>query len=226
MRRMILAAALLPALWAGAHPADISHLRMEVGETSVRFRFSLNIATLDKLHPLDADRDGKATLAEIEAAIPTAREFVKRHTLIAINDTDAHVGDFTRFECLWPDAATTAPLFPEWPGRFVDIAFEHRWREPVKDVWIGYQWFDRLSDLHTIESVIRQPGQPDLPVHFSVAEPEFLYDATVSETPEKEVPAIAKAEKQPNRMLPVIAGIGLLVVGLLVMLRARYTSNS
>jgi hypothetical protein len=225
MHRMILVTALLPVLWAGAHPADISHMRMEVGRSSLRLRFSLNIATLDRLQPLDTDRDGKATLAEIEAAIPEANAFLKSQTLLTLNDTDTDTGTFTRFECLWPDAATTAPLFPEWPGRFVDIIFERRWPEPVRDFWISFQWFERLGVLHTIESVIHQPGQPVLPVPFSVSEPDYLYDATTPTATTEEEVVTLPATEQPSKPMPMaVVGAAVVITGLFVLTYLRRTT--
>jgi hypothetical protein len=170
---------LLPTFWASAHPADISHLRVAIGAAEVEYRFTLNLASIDKIQQLDADQDGKITFGEVQSALPAAQAFVKESTLVAVNYEDTDLGTFTSYDYLWPEPETSTLLPTELAARLVDIGFRKTYSAAVADVWLGFQWFDQLGDLHAIEGHFKQPGQPDTPVKFSVTEPEYLFDATL-----------------------------------------------
>jgi hypothetical protein len=180
---------LLPLAWLEAHPADVTHLRVDVGKTELRYRFTLNLAAVDRLQPLDGDKDGKVTFAEIQAGMPSAQAFLLQATRVAVNDEDADLGAFSRQDFLWPHASTAGPiLLPELGGYFVDLEFRQTFALRVEDVWLGFEWFETLGELHSIQAAFHQPGQPETPVGFSVMEPEYLFDATLAVPVESEMP--------------------------------------
>jgi hypothetical protein len=172
---------LLPAAWASAHPTDTTYLRVDVGAAVVEYRFTMNLASIDKLKPVDADQDGKITFSELQSALPAVQTFIRDTTLLAVNDQDTDLGTFTRYDYLWPQPEETPLLPTELATRLVDIGFRKTYSAPVADLWLGFQWFDQLGDLHSLEAQFKQPGQPDHPVNFSVTEPEYLFDATLAQ---------------------------------------------
>ena len=185
--RSLLIAASVAAGSLCAHPADISHLRVRIERERVEFRFSFNIATFERVVLVDANQDNKITFAEIEAAMPFVRSFLLKSVLVTINDADADIGGFQGYECIWPNARKGDFSPAEAGQRFVDFTFLKPWPSGVTEVWLGFEVFEQLGDLHTIQCIYQQPEEHDTPVEFSLNESEFLYDTgwttVVAETP-------------------------------------------
>jgi hypothetical protein len=161
---------------ASAHSADISHLRVKLEPQRVEFRFSLNVATLARILVVDADQNDTVTLAELDQAAPVVSEFLRKHVLVSINDQETDLGTFRSHECIWPNPGQNPVTRPEAGQRFVDFTLVKEWPGGVQDVWVGFQWFEQLGNLHNLSATFAQAGEHDTPVDFTVAEPEYLYD--------------------------------------------------
>lgn len=225
--------ALGSAIWhlsfaiSSAHPADVTHLLVKVGPSRLEFRFTFNLYTLRQITPLDTNGDAKVSKAEIDAAEPAFRDFLLRHTLVTINETDTDLGEARPFDCLWPKADTTEITDAEMPQRSIDLVFVKPWPSVVEDVWLGFDFFDRLSELHSIQAVYQQDGGFH-EVSFSLLEPEYLYDtgytaATVSPSQPPTTSPPAKAIGLTASSL--IAGF-LLVILIAILLRKTVRSRS
>ena len=224
LSRILLVGALFATLsrQANAHPADVSQLRVRTEHDRVGFRFSLNIATIARVVTIDANQDNKVTFAEITAAVPAVRDFLSTATLISVNDVEANVGDFNGHECVWPNASTSE-ITPQDAGqRFVDFTFTKPWPKGVEDVWLGFKVFERLGDLHVIQCVFKQPGEPDTPVEFSTQEPDYLYDTGWIVKPQDTKP-ISPSPAAPPIRLGWVIGSGL-SLGALALI-ARWKSS-
>jgi len=159
-----------------SHLADISHLRLQVGRQQVGFRLTFNLLTLSRIVVIDGDHDQRITPQEIAKAMPRVAAYLKEKVLVNVNGTDADLGDFQRYECVWPHSDTEVVTDREASQRFIDFNFTRPWPAGVQEVWTGFQIFAEAGDQHTVQAVYQQEGQPDLPVDFSAAEPEYLYD--------------------------------------------------
>jgi hypothetical protein len=161
--------------FAFSHPADVSQLRIGVSREKLDLRFSLNVATIARIVRIDADGDNRVSYPEIENAIPQVRDFLAGSTLISINDEATNVGEFQRFECVWPNPQDSQ-LKPQDAGqRFVDFHFHRAWPSGVVTVRLDFKVFEQLGDLHTIQGVFHQAGESDTAVEFSQQAPDFLY---------------------------------------------------
>ncbi|MDB6140377.1 MAG: hypothetical protein JWO94_3449, partial [Verrucomicrobiaceae bacterium] len=125
---------------------------------------------------VDADHDQRITPEEISKAVPAATAWLKKKVLISVNDTETDLGDFQRYESVWPNSNTQAVTDQEASQRYVDFHFTRPWPGGVREVWTGFQIFAQVGDQHVIQAVYQQQGQPDLAVEFSQQEPEYLYD--------------------------------------------------
>ena len=161
---------------AGAHPSDVSQMRVHLGHDAVEFRLTLNVLTLSRIAVVDADHNRRITPQEIAHAVPAIVAWLKKQVLVSVNDTETDLGNFQRYECVWPHSDTAEVTDQEASQRFVDFNFIRPWPAGVREVWTGFQVFAQLGELHVVQAIYQQEGQPDLPVEFSLREPEYLYD--------------------------------------------------
>jgi hypothetical protein len=169
---------MLPAL-AAAHPADMTQLLIRVEPQAVQLRFAMNLAAINKLHPLDQNADGQIDFTEVQAAAPAVQRFLEGNTMLALDDEDSVLPAHSAFDCLWPQAESYRVQSPDLAQFPVEIRFEIK--KPAQEVWLAFQWFEQLGELHSVEAVFQQPGMQDTPVIFDASEPDFLYDTTVAE---------------------------------------------
>lgn len=190
-----------------AHPADQSELRVRPQPHLLEIRLTFNILTLTRFVGMDADRDGKLSMTELDAAQPAIVAYLNEHIPFEINQQKATLGLQARFEYLWPDAAKTAPMTEfEYASRNVDVTFivpvEGRLLE---DFWLGFDIFEQTGPLQTIRGIYEQDGQI-LEVPFSVQEPEYLYDTGYADDPFVQQAEVAAAEaRTSNGMIPLIS---------------------
>lgn len=212
---------LWPCLWlvlgtmAGAHPADTSQMRVQVGRDKVGFRLTMNVLTLCRIAVLDVDHDRRITSQEIAKAAPVIAAYLKKKVLATVNDADADLGDFQRYECVWPNSATEAVTDQEASQRYVDFHFVKPWPQGVHEVWLGFQIFGEVGDQHVVNTIYQQEGKPDLPVDFSQAEPDYLYDAEWSGNPDP-IPVKATSGAPGLRAWMVVGALIAVAVGWLV----------
>lgn len=176
---------------AWSHPSDVSHLRVKPGHQQVEFRLTFNLLTLSRIVAIDSDHDLHITPPEIAKAVPVLAAYLKKKVLVNVNGTDTDLGDFQRYECVWPNNDTQVVSDQEASQRFVDFNFVRVWPAEILEVWTGFQIFAEVGDQHTVQAIYQQEGQPDLPVEFSQFEPEYLYDTGFS------APIAKKEEPRP-----------------------------
>ncbi len=208
-----------------AHPADVSQLRVRTEHDRVEFRFSFNIAAIARVVTIDTNQDNKVTFAEITAAVPAMRDFLSSATLVSINDEESNIGEFTGHECLWPNPITSE-ITPQDAGqRFVDLTFSKPCPKGVDDVWLGFKVFERLGDLHVIQCIFKQTGEPDTPVEFSTQEPDYLYD-TGWTSAAQEAKAKSQISPAPSHIITwIIAGALAILGAALIFCRASFRSK-
>ncbi len=224
-RFAVLAVALclaLHPLFVIAHPADTTPLLVRVERHQVEFRFTMNLLNAQRLVVFDRDGDKRLTRNEIDDAIPALRDSLRKHILIAINDEDADLGSLRQHDLLWPNADTAEISEADFALRSIDLTFVREEESLIEDVWIGFDLFEQLGELHTVPGVFQQDGAFH-EVSFSVTEPEYLYDtgyaeeiATANQAPP---PAPAPASLSWQR-LSIIA-LALCLLAAISMIAAR-----
>lgn len=204
----ILAVVILNREDACAHAVDVSQLRIKIAEHQVSLRFTLNVLALDRIVPLDTNKDEQYSPTELDAALPKIAAYLEEKTQVSINDNDTKIGALEKSERVWPRSESTSVAFAEAGQRFVDLHFSIASEPLIEDLWLGFEVFARLGDQHTIQAIYEQTGQPQLPVEFSQFEPEYLYDTGFAHAATKE------RSPPPISTLPVVQwGLRALALG-------------
>ncbi|MBL9178412.1 MAG: hypothetical protein JNM65_10130 [Verrucomicrobiaceae bacterium] len=180
----VLVAAVLLRREAHAHPADQSEVRMRPAPHNLEARFTFNLLTLSKFVRMDADADGKLSMAELDAARPLITEYLHTHILLEINQQKASWGTQVKFDFLWPEAAATPPMTePEYAARNVDVTFT----VPVtgrllEDFRVEFSIFVQTGPMQTIRGLYEQ-DESVMEVPFTAQQPEYTYDTGFAEDP-------------------------------------------
>lgn len=169
---------------AAGHPADQSEVRLRPAPHHLEARFTFNLLTLSKFVRMDADADGKMSMAELDAARPLITEYLNAHIPLEINQQQATWGTQVQFDFLWPQAAATPPMTePEYAARNVDVTFS----VPVagrllEGFRVEFDIFEQTGPMQTIRGVYEQDGLVT-EVPFTFQEPEFTYDTGYADDP-------------------------------------------
>jgi hypothetical protein len=163
---------------AWAHPADDSQLRVQVQPGALVWRFTVNLAAMDKITALDADQNAAVDDEEIQRAVPSVAKFLQEAVLLAVNDAEAQLSGFTHFECIWLEPKTQRILLPELAVHRVDLHFRMPTAGQVQDLWLAMNGFETLGEAHRFEASLEAPGAEPLPVIFTVTEPDYLFDVS------------------------------------------------
>lgn len=183
---------------AAGHPADQSEVRLRPAPHHLEARFTFNLLTLTKFVRMDADADGKLSMAELAAARAQLVAYLHTHILLEINQQQATWGTQVKFDFLWPQAAATPPMTePEYAARNVDVTFS----VPVmgrllEDFRVEFSIFEQTGPLQTIRGVYEQDDRV-MEVPFTAQEPEYTYDTGFADDP-----FVLESEKNPQATLP------------------------
>ena len=205
---------------AWSHPADVSHLRVKVEPHNVELRLTMNLLTLSSITVIDQNRDLRITPSEIANAAPRVADFLRKRVHISVNGEASTLGDLDKYEAVWPDASTSAVSDREASQRFVDFYFHSRFPGIVRNYWLGFDCFDQWGDLHTIQAIYQQSAHQELPVEFSLKEPEFLYETGWAE------PAASAVSGERRNVQPWPLGIGIAAVVAAVLAWVRNVRRS
>ena len=213
----------LPGLLASpafSHPSDVSQMRVKIEQQRVDVRLTLNLLSLSRLVVIDSDHNQRITPAEMAKAAPVVAEILRQKVMVTVNDDDASIGSYERYEGVWPNADTYEVTDQEASERYVDFHFVLRWPPGVQEYWLGFQFFAELGTLHTVQAIYQQADHPDLPVEFSQYEPEYLYDTGWTETD------FIKTNAATREFHPWALGFGVLAVLISVIVWVRNACHS
>ena len=162
--------------FAQAHPSDISYLRVKVQRQKVEMRFTFNLLSLTRFANMDANQDRRIEKAELDAAAKVLNDYFNKHIELSINETKTALGEAAPFECVWPETdGSSAVSEVDYPVRYVDITFTHDVKPVLADVWLGFDIWQQIGQLGTIEATYEQDDLRTQ-VPFSQSEPDYLYD--------------------------------------------------
>ncbi|MSU22608.1 MAG: HupE/UreJ family protein [Opitutus sp.] len=170
----LLAALLLAPLVARAHNPDTSYARVTIGEHEVRFRFTYDLFTLQKVVALDADRDGRTTRAELQRGLPEIHAFLRRHIAIEIDATTADFGAPGGF--VWPPDSGDAIAEADYhtASGLIHFDFRRPVADPPENVALAFRFIAPLSDRHTVLGSFDHRGATH-EVTFTRFEPDYDY---------------------------------------------------
>lgn len=164
----------LAAATGRAHNPDTSYARVTIGEREVRFRFTYDLFTLQKVVPLDANGDGRTTRAELQQRLPEIYAFLRDQIAVEIDDQTTDFGAPAGW--VWPPDAGAAIAASDYHTANGLIHFD--FVRPVEDVpgnvLLVFRFLPPLSDRHIVLGTIDDRGAKE-EVTFSRFEPDFDY---------------------------------------------------
>jgi hypothetical protein len=158
---------------ARAHTPDTSYCRVAIGAREVACTFTFDVATLLRMAPIDADRDGRITPAELHAAAPALESFVRHGVYLEINEREAAYGPADPLS--WPADAGDAIAAADYAGRLVALTFRNPVLHAPDAVALTFDFFGSLGERHTVLGTFLWNGQEN-PVIFTRFEPDYLFD--------------------------------------------------
>jgi hydrogenase/urease accessory protein HupE len=162
-----------------AHNPDTSYCRIAISSHEVEFKFTYDLAVLQRMALIDTNHDAKITRAELEAAAPAIQSFLRQHIYIDLNQREA---EFAQAEPpTWPEDAGPAIAKSEYGQRLITFTFRNPVLSAPEDVTITFDFFEQIGAAHTVLGSFIWNGHED-EVIFTRFEPDYLYD-TGYETP-------------------------------------------
>lgn len=156
-----------------AHNPDTSYARIRISPEAVEFKFSYDLATLFRITPLDANRDGAVSRAELEAGAPVIQEFLRRRIYLELNQHEAAFAE--ALPPAWPEDAGEAIRESDYAQRLVSFEFRNPVLSAPEDVALTFDFFDTLGPMHTVLGVFEWDGR-EHEVVFTRFEPDYLFD--------------------------------------------------
>jgi hypothetical protein len=172
---VLLALALLAAVTAAhAHNPDTSYAAVTITGEAVSFRLTYDLFTLQKVAPLDANRDGRITREELTQGLPAIQAFIRGHVAVAINDEDADLGEATGL--VWPSEAGDAIAEADYhtANGLIHFTFLRRVPEPCESLLLTFRFEPPLGERHTVLGTLTC-GSDQLEVTFTRFEPDYEY---------------------------------------------------
>ncbi len=165
---------LLAPLAALGHNPDTSYARVELGAREVRFRFTYDLFTLQRITPLDADHDGRISRAELQRGLPAIQAFLQKHIAIALNDEDADFGAPAGF--VWPPDAGDTIAEPDYhtANGLIHFDFRRAVDDMPEGITLAFRFIPPLSERHTILGSFDHGGTKH-EVTFTRFEPDYDY---------------------------------------------------
>ena len=176
-RGLLLCLSLLFADGAFGHNPDTSYARVAIADEQIDIRLTFDLFTLEKIAPLDVDRDQQVTRAEIDAAAPGLALFLRGNVRLELDGKLDDLGEVA-LPSLAPGAGDSIPS-ADWhtANGLVTFAFRHRLNKPVRDVTLIFDFFEILGSRHTVLGSFEYRGKTE-EVTFTQPEPDFLFDTS------------------------------------------------
>jgi hypothetical protein len=165
--------ALVLTATARAHTPDTSYCKVAIGADEVAFTFTFDLATLSRMTPIDANRDGQITRAELLAATPLIESFLRHGVFVELNEREASFGALT--PPVWAeDGGETIPA-ADFSQRLVTLTFRNPVLHAPDAVALTFDFFGTLGERHTVLGSFLWRGTEN-PVIFTRFEPDYLFD--------------------------------------------------
>lgn len=191
---------LLPAiaLLLLGHNPDTSYAEIRIGSERVETRLTYDIFTLLMIEPLDDNRDGRLTKAELEGHLPRIETFLREHIWLTVNADDETEELGQRADFVWPPDVGEAIAEADYHTAkgLIPFNFVRHVQETPEQVALTFGFFERFGERHTVLGVFKY-NQQDYELTFNRFEPDFTY-VTGYESKER--------ERDPETPTPVATG--------------------
>jgi hypothetical protein len=156
-----------------AHTPDTSYCRIAINAREVESKFGFDIATLQRITPLDSDNDGILSRSELQTAYPKLVSFLRQHVYLDLNQRESEFADADPLT--WPTDAPNGIPKSDFGQRLITITFRNPMLSAPEDVTLTFNFFEQLGEAHTVLGAFVWNGHED-EVIFTRFEPDYLYD--------------------------------------------------
>ena len=160
---------------AFAHNPDTSYARVAIADNQIEVRLTLDLFTLQKIRPVDADGDQLVTRAELDAAAPEVVKFLRDFVRLEIDGQLVNIGESS--PASMPSGTGDSIAAADWhtANGLVTFTFHHLLRKPAHDVALLFDFFDTVGTRHTVLGAFEYRGRTE-EVTFTETEPDYLLD--------------------------------------------------
>ena len=160
---------------AFAHNPDTSYARVAIADNQIEVRLTLDLFTLQKIRPVDADGDQLVTRAELDAGAPEVVKFLRDFVRLEIDGQLVNIGESS--PASMPSGTGDSIAAADWhtANGLVTFAFHHLLTKPAHDVTLLFDFFDRVGTRHTVLGAFEYRGRTE-EVTFTETEPDYLFD--------------------------------------------------
>jgi hypothetical protein len=158
---------------AFAHNPDTSYCRVSIRTNEVLFKFTYDLATLQRMTAIDTNADETISEAEFNAAAPALQSFLRQHIYVDLNQREADFAEAA--PPAWPADAGPAIPKSDYGQRLITFTFRNAVLNAPEDVTLTFDFFEKLGAAHTVLGVFEWNGHEE-EVIFTRFEPDYLYD--------------------------------------------------
>jgi hydrogenase/urease accessory protein HupE len=170
------ALALASAFLLFAHNPDTSYARVEITAEQIRTRLTYDVFTLLTIVPLDDNRDGQLSRAELSGHLPEISGFLREHIWLTIGTEDEteDLGEPAGF--VWPPDTGDAIREADFHAAtgLIHFDFVRRVEEVPEQVALTFGFFQRFGERHTVLGAFAA-GEREYEVTFARFAPDFEY---------------------------------------------------
>jgi hypothetical protein len=168
---------------AQAHNPDTSYARFTIARDHFAAKFTYDVTSLVRIVPgLDVDGDRRLKRSELDVAVPTIVDFLRKTIPFEI---DGKSTDFGALQPVaWPPDAGDAIAEKDYhaPTALISFQFDKPLGTPPADVWMRFDFFDTLGLRHTVLGAFAHDGDED-EVLFTAFEPDYFFETNYAPSP-------------------------------------------
>jgi hydrogenase/urease accessory protein HupE len=182
------------------HNPDTSYARIDISRGKIETKLTYDVFTLLSIVPLDDNRDGQVSKAELTAHLPQIEKFLDEQIDLVVNE-DAEgetLGRLTGF--VWPPEAGEAIPEADYHSQngLIHFRFVRETAEVPQSVAIWFDFFETFGERHSVIGAFALEGAED-EVLFTKYEPEFTYATGWQDSPLSVGSTTAAAQPSPSR---------------------------
>jgi hydrogenase/urease accessory protein HupE len=159
------------------HNPDTSYARIEISRDKIETKLTYDIFTLLTIVPLDDNRDGQVSKAELTRYLPQIEKFLDERIDLVVNDDEESetIGRLDGF--VWPPETGDAIPEADYHAQagLIHFRFVRETRDLPQSVAIWFDFFETLGSRHTVIGAFAIDGAEE-EVLFTKYEPEFTYE--------------------------------------------------
>lgn len=183
---------------ASAHQPDTSYARIAISREALDCKFTFDLYTLAVIIPgLDENLDRQISAKELAAHTAEVFAFLSEQIQLEVDGMTATFGEPQSVS--FPTGVGEAIPEKDYHAAtsLVDFAFRRPLAQPATDVWLQFDFFEELGEVHAVLAAFEYQGA-QTPVIFRFYEPDYLFDTGFQPTALAKPEVVEPSLAQPN----------------------------